>query len=828
MATWFSELQQGRTDELGAFLSEKGVHPRQTRGTPEEMQLWPDPPVFLESGLSRRRARRKKVGGQECGHPSTVEKAGGGDDDGGLGDEGPRQKPANAEAEEGPLHELRSAEAVDAEAADAEAERGLLHGSGIAEAADTEAENTEAENGKRRRAPDSNGSGASQKEGKRNGAGGGFNQKRMKRRDPVEAREDVAGAKGIKAAEVRAEDLQEEKVQKLSSEVIEELLRFPRNQFVISEEFGSLEEALSSGPGILDLFAASRGLSKACCRSAPTWSLCFDISHSPSENLLVVSLQNKLTKLVGAGAFYAMVAGPVCSSFSSAITPPTRTLLHPDGVPWASDLQHYKNEQGNDMLLFTLKMVRACIAQRILFVVENPDSSWMWRQTRKELSWDGIFAADPKAGDLRLDFCRFGTAWRKRTRFRCNLLEAGQKIFCLCKKPHVILRGRCKAKGVNYTKLAEPYPRLLCGALAGAILNSAGFFGECRPLDLASCAKVTNRRIGEAAHPGPRRRGYLPHRGTIDLSEVELLEPATVKLRAKVWDRFLSWPAAAVGNGVAEQWLIVCQPMFVQLAVAFGYSLFHGGESLHLYRQFLAHLQREHPSLRLHLSKAWLVVTKWEKVEPTVHRTPVPEALIKAMICLSWCWGWKHFAAVLAFTFYSVSRVGEVLRARRAHVLTPKDLLYETQTVYLRILHPKTRNRGARTQYSSTEVELCVNLVSEVWDRLLPDQLLYSGSPSAFRTRWNAVLKKLNIPASLHLTPGSLRGGGAIAAYRRGVPIDQLMWMMRVLHQKTLGFYLQEMVAASILPSLPGGVLAQIRLLQCILPFLVKSGPAAP
>lgn len=52
--------------------------------------------------------------------------------------------------------------------------------------------------------------------------------------------------------------------------------------------------------------------------------------------------------------------------------------------------------------------------------------------------------------------------------------------------------------------------------------------------------------------------------------------------------------------------------------------------------------------------------------------------------------------------------------------------------------------------------------------------------------------------------------------------------MMRVLHQKTLGFYLQEMVAASILPSLPGGVLAQIRLLQCILPFLVKSGPAAP
>ena len=435
------------------------------------------------------------------------------------------------------------------------------------------------------------------------------------------------------------------------------------------------------------------------------------------------------------------------------------------------------------MLAFTLVMVMACIASSILFMVENPDPSWMWRQKRKDLTRDG---------DLRLDFCRFGTAWRKRTRFRCNLDVVGQRILCACQQPHVVLRGRCQAKGVNYTKLAEPYPRRLCGALASAILSSAGFFGERRVLDLASCAKVTNRRIGEASHPGPRRNTYRPHRGSIDLSGVELLEPATVKLRAKVWDRFISWSNGAIGTGVAEQWLVSCQQLFVQLLVAFGYTLFHEGESLHLYRQFLAHVQREHPALRLHLSTAWLVVTKWEKVEPTVHRTPIPEALLKAMISLAWCWKWRRFAAVLAFTFYSVSRVGEVLRAKRAHVLTPKDLLFETHTVYLRILHPKTRNRGARTQYCSTEVDFCVKLVSEVWDELLPDQMVYNGSPSAFRSRWNAILKKLNIPTSIHLTPGSLRGGGAIAAYRRGVPIEQLMWMMRVLHQRTLGFYISK------------------------------------
>ena len=126
--------------------------------------------------------------------------------------------------------------------------------------------------------------------------------------------------------------------------------------------------------------------------------------------------------------------------------------------------------------------------------------------------------------------------------------------------------------------------------------------------------------------------------------------------------------------------------------------------------------------------------------------------------------------------------MGDVLRAKRSHVLTPKDLLFETNTIYLRILHPKTRNRRAQTQYSSTEVGFCVKLVSDVWDGLLPDQMIYDGSPSAFHTRWNARLKKLNIPSSIHLTPGSLRGGGAIPAYRRGVAIEQRMWMMRVLH----------------------------------------------
>ena len=203
--------------------------------------------------------------------------------------------------------------------------------------------------------------------------------------------------------------------------VVQELLQFSKSQFVFSSAFPDLESALRSGPGILDLFSGSRGLSRACCRAAATWSLTFDIDHSPRENLLNKSLQGKLSNLVRSGAFFAMVAGPVCASFSTAITPPCRTLEYPAGTPWCSPLQQFKNEQGNAMLRFVLQIVMVCLESAVLFLVENPDSSWLWRQTDRGLSWKPLMDRHPEVGDLRLDFCRFGTAWRKRTKVQMQL-----------------------------------------------------------------------------------------------------------------------------------------------------------------------------------------------------------------------------------------------------------------------------------------------------------------------------------------------------------------------------------------------------------------------
>ena len=214
------------------------------------------------------------------------------------------------------------------------------------------------------------------------------------------------------------------------------------------------------------------------------------------------------------------------------------------------------------------------------------------------------------------------------------------------------------------------------------------------------------------------------------------------------------------------------------------------------------------------MSAVWEVATKWQAVEPVEHRAPIPESLTFALVSLAWLWGWKRWAAA------AISRVGEVLRARRRDALTPRDILFEQSVIYLKVNFPKTRHRGPRVQYSSAEWDVCVRLVSGVWDELMPDDFLFPGSQAAYRFRWDALMKHLKISSSFRLTPGSLRGGGAVSAHRRKVPLEQIMWKMRIVHIKTLTFYLQEVAASSILPQLTAKVRSDILLLRDLMPAL--------
>eukprot|EP00438_Fugacium_kawagutii_P035211 Skav218672 [mRNA] locus=scaffold44:102316:106746:- [translate_table: standard] len=600
-----------------------------------------------------------------------------------------------------------------------------------------------------------------------------------------------------------------------------ELLKFEASQFVFSKSFPNLEAALDSGPGFLDLFSGARGMARSLAKQAATWTLCFDLKDGEDQDLLSLPLQKRLSWLVTRGAFRAMGAAPVCASFSMAVTPPCRSAEYPAGKPDVSEKQQLKNLLGNQMLQFVLFLAKKFSAKGLRFWVENPDGSWMWRQIG-ELSWEPLME-DPATGDFRVDYCRFKTPWRKRTRFRCNLHLAGLTVFCTCKGPHVPLRGRCKEKNCSYTKLAEPYPRGLCDLVSRAMLVDTGLLPKARKLNQADCAKVGTMRVGEASNPGPR--GAFRHRSAGQLLEVTLLEPATVLMRSKLWRQFLNWFALQFPEASADDWMHASPYLFVQALVAYGYDAFESGMPLHYYRQLLAHVQREHSYIRPHMFAAWQTVTKWEALEPVQHRPPLPEPVLLAMACVGLSWKWVRWTAVLMGSFYSIARVGELLRARRADVMTPTDLLDPDEKLYIRITEPKTRRRGARVQYVTIDAAFCKSFLAAIWDDIPKEEFLYPASAGAFRSRWNAVLRHLRIGPEHRLTPGSLRAGGAVAAHKRGVPISDLLWRMRLQHQQTLAFYLQETTAMSIFPALPSEVRDRIQSLRAALPLFIQMGP---
>lgn len=104
----------------------------------------------------------------------------------------------------------------------------------------------------------------------------------------------------------------------------------------------------------------------------------------------------------------------------------------------------------------------------MLIWIENLSGSFIWQQRE----WQDIV----NSGTLKFlvtDYCRWGTSWRKRTRF-CNNIPGlvDEKLLCNCAvKKHRRLVGFSKAHGKSWTKVAEPYPGRRCSALAAFVVE---------------------------------------------------------------------------------------------------------------------------------------------------------------------------------------------------------------------------------------------------------------------------------------------------------------------------------------------------------------------
>ena len=171
-----------------------------------------------------------------------------------------------------------------------------------------------------------------------------------------------------------------------------------------------------------------------------------------------------------------------------------------------------------------------------------------------------------------------------------------------------------------------------------------------------------------------------------------------------------------------------------------------------------------------------------------------------------------------------------MLQAVRGHLVLPQDLLEDpgpNSRAFLAIDAPKTRRRGAPLQYISASGEAELQLFDAVWGKAPSHAKLFPGGARAFRKGWDLVLGRLGIPSSFRLTPGGIRGGGAVDEFTHGsCSIQDLLWRMRIKNQTTLEHYLQEVVARQIVTALPEGARHRVKQLQLFYDDALRHAPA--
>lgn len=234
-------------------------------------------------------------------------------------------------------------------------------------------------------------------------------------------------------------------------------------------------------PCFLELFSGSGHLSKAV-HQVTSWNcITWDILHGSEYDLRSSAKRKRILNWIKSGMVQAVHLGTPCCSFSRARDrrpgpPPLRSDSQPLGFSDLGFADMVKVREGNLWMRFSAQVFNLCMKLHIPVTMENPFRSriWLCPPIKHLLRRKQCYSVD-------VDYCAFGTRWRKRTKFLyygVNLEHLGVHRCCNSKrgicafsgKPHLQLMGVTKS-GVFMTKLAEPYPVQLYLNIAHAFLD---------------------------------------------------------------------------------------------------------------------------------------------------------------------------------------------------------------------------------------------------------------------------------------------------------------------------------------------------------------------
>lgn len=232
------------------------------------------------------------------------------------------------------------------------------------------------------------------------------------------------------------------------------------------------------GSFVMDLFAGDGGVSRACTVlgfRARQW----DIRNGPDQDLTKRQVIKRLKREIQRGRVLACMLAPVCTSFSVARdrTKVIRNHQYPWGIP--EEFMTLKEKEsvhlGNACFRTCLEVMRLLDRYKVPYILENPATSKAWY-----LPPMVQHSQQPFVHTVVADFCQFGTPWRKRAKFltahidhldlsRLTKVCSGDKGCCSrTGRQHFQLTG-LRADGTPWTRVAQPYPRKLCEALAHAL-----------------------------------------------------------------------------------------------------------------------------------------------------------------------------------------------------------------------------------------------------------------------------------------------------------------------------------------------------------------------
>lgn len=231
---------------------------------------------------------------------------------------------------------------------------------------------------------------------------------------------------------------------------------------------------------VIEFFSGCARLSKACAEKG-FLSLAFDIEYNPGCDLLQERVWKSIVRFITKhqSRIALIWMGTPCTSWSRARRcdggpPPLRDDGHylMTGMPNLSHRDQQKVLEGNQLLSRTLDIIALADSLSLRWILENPFSSRIWLTAQLSKF------QQQHAKLFRIDFCAYGMPWRKSTGLLCSNFDSIASIAKICSSPHsrcqysghrhIALSGK-DSTGTWYTRRAQPYPLLLCRAVASQL-----------------------------------------------------------------------------------------------------------------------------------------------------------------------------------------------------------------------------------------------------------------------------------------------------------------------------------------------------------------------